>query len=91
MNIRTDWFDLLAVQGTLRSLPQHHNLKALVQHSAFFMINPHPYTTTGKTTAWTVQTFVGKMVSWLSNRNSTLNSRKPASSLVYKGYVHPRR
>ena len=50
-----DWLDLLAVQGTLKSLPQHHSSKAsILQHSAFFIVQlSHPYTTTGKTIAWT--------------------------------------
>ena len=53
-----DWFDLLAVQGTLKSLLQHHNLKAsILQHSDFFMIQlSHPYMTTGKTIALTIRT-----------------------------------
>ena len=60
-----DWFDLLMVQGTLMSLLQHHTLKAsILQLSAFFMVQlSHPYMTTGKTRALTVQTFVGKVVS----------------------------
>ena len=58
----TDWFDLLAVQGTLQSLLQHHNSKALIlRHSAFFMVQlSHPYMSTGKTIALTRWTFVGK-------------------------------
>ena len=62
-----DWFDLLAVQGTLKSLLQHHSSKASVlQHSAFFMVQiSHPYMTTGKTIALTRQTFVGKVMSLL--------------------------
>ena len=61
--------DLLAIQGTLRSLLQHHNSKAsILQCSAFFMVRlSHPYMTTGKTTALTRQTFVGKVMSWLFN------------------------
>ena len=64
-----DWFDLLAVQGTLKSLLQNHNLKApILQHSALFRVQlPQPYTTTGKTIALTVQTFVGKVVSLCFN------------------------
>ena len=64
-----DWLDLLAVQGTLKSLLQHHSSKALVfQHSAFFMVqHSHPYTTTGKTIALTRQTFVSKVMSLLLN------------------------
>ena len=60
-----DWFDLLAVQGTLKSLLQHHNLKASIFWlSAFFMVQlSHPYMTTGKTTALTISTFVSKVVS----------------------------
>ena len=69
ISFRIDWFDLLAVQGTLNSFIQHHNLKASVlQHSAFFMVQPsHPYMTTGKTIALPIQTFVGKVMSLLFN------------------------
>ena len=61
---RMDWLDLLAVQGTFKSLLQHHSLKASVlQHSAFFTVQlSHPYMTTGKTIALTRQTFVDKVV-----------------------------
>ena len=64
-----DWFDLLAVQGTLKSLLQHHNLKASVpRHSAFLTVQlSHPYMTTGKTIALTIQTFVAKVMSLLFN------------------------
>ena len=64
-----DWFDLLAVQGTLKSLFQHHNSKtSILQHSAFFMAQlSHPYMTTGKTIALTRQTSVSKMMSLLLN------------------------
>ena len=70
---RIDWFDLLAVQGTLESLLQHHNLKASVlQHSAFFMVQlSHPYMTTRKTIVLTIWTFVGKVMSQLFNMLST--------------------
>jgi len=66
---RVDWFDLLAVQGTLKSLLQHHSLKvSVLRHSAFFMVQlSHPYRTTGKTTALTIQNFVGKVKSLLFN------------------------
>ena len=66
--------DLLAVQGTLKSLFQHHNSKAsILQHSAFFMVQlSHPYMTTGKTIALTGQTFVGKVMSLLFNMLSRL-------------------
>ena len=69
ISFRIDWFELLAVQGTLKSLLQHHSLKASVlQHSAFFMVQlSHPYMTTGKTIALTIQNFVGKMISLLFN------------------------
>ena len=62
-----DWFDLLAVQGTLKSLLQHHNLKtSILQWSVFFEVKlSYPYMTTGKTTALTIQSFVGKMMSLL--------------------------
>ena len=69
ISFRIDWFDLLAVQGTLKSLPQHHNLKASVlQHSAFFMVQlSHRYMTTGKTIALTRLTFTSKVMSLLFN------------------------
>ena len=68
-----DWLDLLAVQGTLKSLLQHHSSKASVHWcSAFFMVpSSHPYMTAGKTIALTIQTFVGKAVSLLLNTLST--------------------
>ena len=64
-----DWLDLLAVQGILKSLVQHHSSKAsILQHSAFFMVQlSHPYVTTGKTNALTVRTFVSKVMSLLFN------------------------
>ena len=67
ISFRIDWFDLLAVQGTLKSLLQHHSSKAsILRHSAFFMVQiSHPYMTTGKTIALTRQTFVGKVMSLL--------------------------
>ena len=67
-SFRMDWLDLLAVQGTLKSLLQHHSLKALIlQHSAFFIVQlSHPYMTTGKTKALTRWTFVDKVMSLLS-------------------------
>ena len=68
-SFRIDQFDLLAVQGTLKSLPQHHSSKAsILQHSAFFIVQlSHPYMTTGKTIALTRWTFVGKVMSLLFN------------------------
>ena len=64
ISLRIDWFDLLAVQGTFKSLLQHHHSKASVlQHSAFFIVQlSHPYMTTGKTIALTRWTFVGKVM-----------------------------
>ena len=69
-----DWFDLLAVQGTLKSLLQHYSSKAsILQHSAFFIVQlSHPYMTTGKTIALTRWTFVGKVMSLLFNMLSRL-------------------
>ena len=71
---RIDWLDLLAVQGTLKSLLQHHSSKtSVLQHSAFFTVQlSHPYMTTGKTIAWTRWTFVGKVMSLLLNMLSRL-------------------
>ena len=68
-SFRFDWLDLLAVQGTLKSLLQHHRSKAsILQHSAFFIVQlSHPYKTTGKTIALTRWTFVGKAMSLLFN------------------------
>jgi len=64
ISFRMDWLDLLAVQGTLRNLFQHHSSKAsILQRSAFFIVQlSHPYMTTGKTIALTRQTFVGKVI-----------------------------
>ena len=73
ISFRMDWMDLLAVQGTLKSL-QHHSSKASsLQHSAFLMIQiSHPYTTTGKTIALTRWTFISKVISLLFNMLSRL-------------------
>ena len=69
ISFRMDWFDLLAVQGTLKSPFQHHSSKAsILWHSTFFIVQPsHPYMTTRKTIALTRQTFVGKVMSLLFN------------------------
>ena len=69
ISFRIDWFDLLAVQGTLKSLLQYHSLKAsILRHSAFFMVQlSHPYVTTGKTLALTRRTFDCKVMSLLFN------------------------
>ena len=74
ISFRIDWFDLLAVQGTLKSLFQHHSSKlSILWCSAFFMVQlSHPYMTTGKTIALTIQTFVGKVMSLLFNMLSRL-------------------
>ena len=74
ISFRMDWFDLLAVQGTLKSLLQHHSAKAsILWPSAFFMVQLlYPYMTTGKTVALTRQTFVGKVMSLLFSMLSRL-------------------
>ena len=74
ISFRMDWLDLLAVEGTLKSLLQHHNSKSsILQCSAFFIVQlSHPYMTTGKTTTLTRQTFVSKVMSLLFNMLSRL-------------------
>ena len=74
ISFRMDWLNLLAVQGTLKSLLQHHSSKASIfQRSAFFTVQlSHPYMTTGKTIALTRWTFVGKVMSLLFNMVSRL-------------------
>ena len=74
ISFRIDWLDFLAVQGTLKSLLQHHNSKAsILQHPAFFMVQfSHPYMTTGKTIALTRRTFVCKVMSLIFNMLSRL-------------------
>ena len=74
ISFRMDWLDLLAVQGTCKSLLQHHSSKAsILRHSAFFTIQlSHPYMTTGKIIALTRRTFVGKVISLLLNMLSRL-------------------
>ena len=69
ISFRMDWLDLLAVQGTHKSLLQHHSLKAsILRHLAFFLVQlSHPYMTTGKTIALTIWTFVSKVMSLLFN------------------------
>ena len=73
ISFRIDWLDLLAVQGTLKSLLHHHSSKgSILQHSAFFMVQlSHPYMTTGKTIALTRRTFVGKVMSLLFNMHQS--------------------
>ena len=72
ISFRTDWLDLLVVQGTLKSLPQHHSSKAsILQRSAFFTVQlSHPYMTTGKTIALTRRTLVSKVMFLLFNMQS---------------------
>ena len=74
ISFRMDWLDLLAVQGTLQSLLQHHSSKAsILQRSASFIVQlSHPYVTTGKTIALTTQIFLGKVMSLLFNMLSRL-------------------
>ena len=74
ISFRMDWLDLLAIQGILKSLLQHHSSKAsILWHSAFFIVQlSHPYMTTGKTIALTRQTFVGKVMFLLFNVLSRL-------------------
>ena len=74
ISFRMDWLDLLAVQGTLKSLLQHHSSKASIpRRSSFFIVQlSHPYMTSGKTTALTRRTFVGKVMSLLLNMLSRL-------------------
>ena len=81
ISFRMDWLDLLAVQGTRKSLLQHHNSKpSILRRSAFFTVQlSHPYMTTGKTIAFTRWTFVGKLMFLFFNMLSILIS----SSLLY--------
>ena len=74
ISFRTHWLDLLAIQGALKSLLQHHSLKAsILWRSASFMVQlSHPYTTTGKTISFTRRTFVGEVMSLLFNMLSSL-------------------
>ena len=79
-----DWLQLLAVQGTVRSLLQHHNSKAsILRHSAFFIVQlSHPYMTTGKNIALMRQTFVDKVMSLLFNMLSRLGHNFPSKEQV---------
>jgi len=82
ISFRMDWLDVLVVQGTLKSLNQHHSSKAsILQHSAFFIVQlSHPYMTTGKTIALTRQTFVIKVMFLLFNMLSRLVIAFPSRS-----------
>ena len=85
ISFRIDWLDLLAVQGTLKSLLQHHSSKASVLwRLAFFIVQlSHPYMTTGKTIASTRQTFAGKVMSLLFNKLSRLVITFLPRSIIY--------
>ena len=94
ISLRMDWLDLLAVQGTLKSLLQHHSLKALIEEllcSAFLMVQlSHPYMTTGKTIVLSIWTFVGKVISLLFNMIPEFASfsSKEQASLNFKACGH---
>uniref|UniRef100_A0AC11DZR1 Uncharacterized protein n=1 Tax=Ovis aries TaxID=9940 RepID=A0AC11DZR1_SHEEP len=91
ISVRMDWLDLLAVQGTLKSLLQHHSSKASIyRRSAFFTVQrSRPYMTTGKTIALTRRTFVGKVMSLLLNMLSRLvKTFLPRSVFQFHGCGH---
>ena len=83
ISFRMDWLDLLAGQGTLKSLLQHHRSKAsILRRSAFFTVQlSHPYMTTGKTIALTRRTFVGKVMNWTWNNRLVPNWERSTSRL----------
>ena len=85
ISFRMDWLDLLAVQGTLKSLLQHHSSKAsILWQSAFFMVQLlHPYMTTGKTIAFTIQTFVSNLIHHISCVYSLLGSCSVSDDLTH--------
>ena len=89
ISFRMGWLDLLAVQGTIKSLLQHHSSKALIlQCSAFFIVQlSHPYMTTGKTVALARQTYVGKVMSLLLNMHSRLVITFLPRSKKYFSYI----
>ena len=92
ISFRMDWLDLLAVQGTLQSLLQHHSSKAsILQHSAFFIIQlSHPYMTTGKTIALTIPTFVGTVIIWQKNfcKSLFIDTNKLVLKFIWKDNRH---
>ena len=91
ISFRMDWFDLLAVQGTLESLLQHHSSKAsILQRSAFFIVQlSHPYMAIGKTIALTRRTFVGKVMSLLFNTPSRfVIAFPPRSKCLLISWLH---
>ena len=93
ISFRVDWLDLLVVQGTLKSLLQHHSSKAsILLYSAFFIVQlSHPYMTTGETIALTGRTFVGKVMSLLFNMLSRLviTSLQRSKSLLISWLLSP--
>ena len=97
ISFRMDWLDLLAVQGTVKSLLQYHSSEAsILWHSAFFIVQlSHPYLTTGKTIALSRRTFVGKVMSLLLNMLSRLvitflpRSSESESHSVMSDYLQP--
>ena len=91
ISFRMDWLDLLTVQGTLKSLLQHHSSKAsILQHSAFFIVQLlHPYMTTGKSIALTRQTFVSKVMYLLFNMLSRLVITFPPRHLLISWLQSP--
>ena len=92
ISFRMVWFDFLAIQGTPKSLLQHHGWKAsILQHSVFLIVQlSHPYMTTGKTIALTRWTFVGKVMSLLLNMSSRLvTTFLPRSSVQFSCSVVP--
>ena len=92
ISFRMNWLDLLAVQGTLKSLLQHHSSKtSILQHSVLFMVQiSHPHMTTGKTIALTRRTFVGKVMSLLLNILSRLviTFLPRSKCLLFHGFSH---
>ena len=91
ISFRTDWFDLLEVQGTLKSLLQHQFEASMLQHSGFFMVQlSYPYMTTGKAIALTIQTFVSKVMSLLFTMLSRFGTVFPPRSkhLLFHGCSH---
>ena len=83
--LKIDWFDLLAAQGTLRSLPQHHSSKAsILWHSVFFTVQlSQPHVTTGKTIALTIRTFVSRVMSLLFNMMSGLLQLSCQAAIIF--------
>ena len=91
ISFRMDWLDLLAVQGTLKSLLQHHSSKvSILWHSAFFVVQlSHPYMTTGKTTALPKQTFVDKGMSLLFNKRFVITFLPSSKRLLISWLQSP--